>query len=121
MQPPHVLPLDVPAHLRKVFAVSSLVDRRDTRPSRWRLEKAIFVKELLMSTRTNSAAGIEREFLLALGVKLARSSFSTGLNAGSGLSVERRTWRLAFSLVRVVPRRLQRRAPNPLPRRARMV
>jgi hypothetical protein len=55
----------LPSRLRNDFAVSSLVGKRNTRPIRSRLEYASFVNELLMSTRTKSAAGIGREFLLA--------------------------------------------------------
>jgi hypothetical protein len=50
--------------LRNEVTVSSLVGKRKERPRRWRLEKATFVKELLMSTRMNSA-GITRAFLLS--------------------------------------------------------
>ena len=80
--------------LSKVFKVSSLVGRRETRPSRSRPEKAIFVNELLMSTRMNSAVGIKRESLWVLRVNWRVASSSSRL---------RRLRRLSRSLTTAGP------------------
>ena len=64
-RPPRVLPLAYPAGCDNDFAVSSLVGRRNTRPSRSRLESASLCERVADVHEDELAAGIGREFLLA--------------------------------------------------------